>query len=69
MKYDRSYSPESFTGYGAAINKEAVCQGYTALYNILCKIVGIEVQGVPGIVNGEEHHPLNPQSVFYPWND
>lgn len=49
--------------------KKAVCQGYTALYNILCKIVGIEVQGVPGIVNGEEHHPLNPQSVFYPWND
>lgn len=48
LEYDYSFSADSYTGYGAAINRKAVCQGYTSLYNMLCKIVGIDVIGVPG---------------------
>lgn len=55
LKYDTKYSSESYTGYGAAINRKAVCHGYTALYNMLCKIVGIEVEGVTGTVGNEGH--------------
>lgn len=42
----------SYTGYGALKNKKAVCQGYTALYNLLCRYVGIRVQSVPGTAGG-----------------
>ncbi len=38
----------SRSGYGAITNKKAVCQGYTAVYNTLCKLVGIEARGVVG---------------------
>lgn len=38
----------SFTGYGAIKNKLAVCQGYTALYNYLLKLNGIECFGQAG---------------------
>lgn len=49
LQYDLKLSKEGYTGYGAAINKIASCGGYTALYNFLCKIVGIEVEGVSGM--------------------
>lgn len=45
----------SRTGYGALQNRKAICQGYTAVYNTLCKLVGIDVQGVIGTAGGEEH--------------
>lgn len=56
-KYDTGFNPASFTGFGAAIDGEAVCQGYTALYNQLCKLVGIQALGQTGIVQktGESH--------------
>ena len=56
-KYDTNYDPASFTGFGAAIDGEAVCQGYTALYNQLCKLVGLRVIGQTGIITetGEAH--------------
>lgn len=45
----------SRTGYGALENRKAICQGYTAVYNTLCKLVGIEVTGVIGKAGGEDH--------------
>ncbi len=38
----------SFTGYGAVVNGTAVCQGYTAFYNYLLKLNGIECIGQSG---------------------
>lgn len=55
LKYDVKLSNEGYTGYGAAVNRLASCNGYTSLYNMLCKIVGIEVQGVIGSAGGESH--------------
>ncbi len=46
-------NPASFTGYGAIKNKVAVCQGYTALYNHLLKLNGIECFGQEGELNKE----------------
>lgn len=58
-KYDNSevISPDSFTGFGAAINKVAVCQGYSAFFNSLCKHIGVESEGVTGVIlkNNVEH--------------
>ncbi|WP_054741239.1 transglutaminase domain-containing protein [Cellulosilyticum ruminicola] len=45
----------SRTGYGALETRKAICQGYTAIYHTLCKLVGIEVTGVIGKAGGEEH--------------
>jgi hypothetical protein len=56
LKYDTNYEGASYTGYGAIKYKTAVCQGYTALYNTLCKLVGIEIWGVSGIVNTDQEH-------------
>lgn len=56
-EYDTSFTPAGYTGYGAAINKKAVCQGYTAYFNNLCKQLGFEAEGVSGTVkkSGELH--------------
>lgn len=48
IETDVQKSDISRMGYGALKNKKAVCQGYTAIYNMLCKLVGIEVRGVVG---------------------
>ncbi len=46
----------AFTGYGAVVNGLAVCQGYTAFYNYLLKLNGIECIGQSGITdNGVGH--------------
>lgn len=57
IEYDHSFSCDSFTGYGAAINRKALCGGYTALYNMLCSIVGIKVEGVVGMSNIDTDDP------------
>lgn len=56
-EYDTSFTPTGYTGYGAAINNKAVCQGYTAYFNNLCKQLGFEAEGVSGTVTktGELH--------------
>ena len=55
IKYDESFGLDSFTGYGQIVNVKAVCQGFTATYNLMCKMVGIEVSGISGLAVGEEH--------------
>jgi len=54
-EYDDDLHAESYTGYGVYANQLAVCQGYTAAYNALCKVAGLQVEGVGGIAKGEEH--------------
>ncbi|MFI3226753.1 MAG: S-layer homology domain-containing protein [Clostridia bacterium] len=53
--YDLNYQPVSYTAYGITENNTAVCQGYVALFNSLCKMEGIEVWGISGVANGGEH--------------
>lgn len=57
LEYDVDLKSESFTGYGAITNNEAVCQGYTAYYNYLLKLNGIECFGQSGEIleNGTLH--------------
>ncbi len=55
--FDLTYGINSYTGYGAAIESSAVCQGYTAMFNSLCRIVGVDIIGVSGtIISTEEPH-------------
>ncbi len=53
--YDTNYLPASFDGYGMLENGIGVCQAYVSLFNAMCKIVGIEVQGAGGLADGEAH--------------
>lgn len=49
VTYGGGISGENPTGYGALINGQTVCTGYTALYQLMCRYVGIyEMQGVTG---------------------
>lgn len=52
--YDTQLAAESYTGYGLIANGTAVCQGYTAAYNYMCRLVGLKVQGIAGSA-GEDH--------------
>jgi hypothetical protein len=58
-EYDVSVTPNalSYTGYGASNEHLAVCQGYTALFNNLCKNIGVTAEGVTGFIKrtGVEH--------------
>ena len=55
--YDTDFNVLCFTGYGAAVDGLAVCQGYTAMFNKLCQIEGIEVEGVTGkIISTDIEH-------------
>ena len=65
---------KAYSGYSAIAKGKAVCQGYTAMYNALCRCCGIEVYGMLGIsanriTGGYEHHiwtlaKLNNKDVF-----
>lgn len=55
FQYDLTFQPLSFTGYGILQNKTGVCQGYVAVYNMLCLLSGIEVVGIEGDSNGANH--------------
>ena len=46
--YDTNLRRYSFTGYSAVAYGYAVCQGFTALYNALCKCFGINIVGMSG---------------------
>ena len=49
-EYDLNYGVNSFTGYGAAIEGKAVCQGYTAMFNKLCRVANLDVIGISGYI-------------------
>jgi len=53
-------SDESYRAFGALIKKTAVCQGYSAAYNLLCKAAGLRSIAVPGTASGS--------SIRHMWN-
>ena len=48
VSYDYNFRRYSYTGFSAMAYGYAVCQGYTALYNALCKCFGISIVGMSG---------------------
>ncbi len=52
-KYDVSY--KYYDGYDAAVLGTAVCQGYTAMYNYLCNLAGVKMEGMTGKTQGDAH--------------
>ena len=52
---DIERSSRIFTAYGALIEKECVCQGYSLLLYRLLKSVGVDCRIISGISNGERH--------------
>lgn len=57
-EYDYSFKPISYTGYGQIQYGRAVCQGYTATYNLMLKRLGIKAYGITGQAgfNQKEEH-------------
>lgn len=53
--YDNNLNPISFNGYGMLSNGVGVCQGYVSVYNVLCKLFGMDVVGVSGQAGGDNH--------------
>lgn len=56
--YDESFKRYSYTGYSALAYGYAVCQGYTALYNALCKCFGISIVGMSGKAVNKYSHSM-----------
>ncbi len=50
--YDLDYNKVSHTGFGLLDNKYAVCEGYAATYNMMCRLAGINIQGCVGEPKG-----------------
>lgn len=53
LRYDETGT--HFTGYDALVHKTAVCQGYTAMYNYLCKLAGLDMGCMTGRAEGQGH--------------
>lgn len=49
-QYDYDYSVSSRSGYSMAIGGNGVCSSYTAMFNMLCHIIGVKMDGVMGNV-------------------
>jgi len=50
--YDQDKADLSHTGYGLMDSNFAVCEGYTAAFNLMCRMEGINIQGVVGEPKG-----------------
>lgn len=53
LRYDETGT--YFTGYDALVYETAVCQGYTAMYNYLCKLAGLDMGAMTGRAEGQGH--------------
>ncbi|MBR5261498.1 MAG: hypothetical protein IKV47_04945, partial [Oscillospiraceae bacterium] len=53
LQYDDNYF--DVPAYDAIMNDRAVCEGYTAIYNYLCNLVGIPAKGTFGASGSEPH--------------
>lgn len=79
VTYGHTDDDQSYSAYGALVNKEAVCEGYTLLFNRLLMEAGVENRVITGtaITRGEkESHAWNiikVGNVYYDhdvtWND
>lgn len=52
---DRKNYPDSFVSYGALINGDSVCQGYSAGLQMLCKYAGIDCVSIYGKKGSGKH--------------
>ena len=59
--------PRSFDSYGAAVNKLAVCEGYSKLFQYLCYCVGINSTQVVGKATTGGDHMWNAVKVDNVW--
>jgi transglutaminase/protease-like cytokinesis protein 3 len=50
-QYAQNNSRENYTPNGLLFSGRAVCQGYVGVFNLLCKMVGINITGVTGSTN------------------
>lgn len=55
IRYPDRIFDGNFTGYYGLRYGYAVCQGYTAVYNALCKLFGIRVFGMQGKAKGHRN--------------
>jgi len=64
-KYDTSY--KYYNGYDAAVLGTAVCQGYTAMYNYLCNLAGVKMEGMTGKIGDDAHtwSRINDNGTWY----
>jgi hypothetical protein len=61
-EYDLKYTEAGFTLYGAVANNTMTCQGYTSLYNMMLRRLGIEAQAISGVVG------ISQQAVGHSWS-
>ena len=54
VQYDYSYNELAYSAYGAIINNQAVCQGYTLMFYRLALELGIDNR-----ILGDDHHGMN----------
>ena len=58
---------DSFTAYGALINKKCVCAGYASAFKLLAEEVGLESVVVTGILEGSLSHAWNKVKIDGEW--
>ena len=64
VRYDTEKTKAGQTGYAALFDGVAVCTGFTALYNALCKIIGIRIEGVAGKARGSTRSKLYVRHIW-----
>ncbi|MBQ9984335.1 MAG: transglutaminase domain-containing protein [Lachnospiraceae bacterium] len=58
---------DSFTPYGALVNKKGVCLAYAGAFQLLAKSMGVESIVVTGTLNGSEKHAWNKVKIGNDW--
>ena len=58
---------DSFSAYGAIVNKEGVCQAYAGAYKLLCDKCGIDCRVCTGYLDGNLPHAWNLVSIEGEW--
>ncbi|MBN2897724.1 MAG: hypothetical protein JXO44_03020 [Clostridia bacterium] len=61
-QYDQELKHISSTGFGLYDNRLAICEGYTAAYNMMCRSLGIDIQAVTGFSKD------NPNGIGHMWS-
>lgn len=56
---------DAYTLYGALVNKSAVCQGFSAAFNLLCKLAGIDSYSVSNEVHMWNTAVLEGKVLFF----
>lgn len=58
---------DAVNAYGALVNKEALCQGYAAAFQLLGEMAGLDVMTVNGYLNGNIPHAWNMIKIEGNW--